>query len=150
MTWDPTTDAGTVAELLGELAHSSRLMPPQVETATMVGSLAAGLGALREVLDQLASWHERAAEGAVDAAGDGDVGYRSAFDVAMQLSQAAMELERATTAVAAAHQTADRISWPAADRVLDLAPADRSSRRLAPPSLFGAGETRRESAGISH
>ncbi|MTV26444.1 hypothetical protein FTX61_13620 [Nitriliruptoraceae bacterium ZYF776] len=146
----PTTDTGTVAELLRELVHSSRMMPPQFETATMVGSLAAGLGALREVLDQLASWHERAAEGAVDAAGDGDIGYRASFDVAMQLSRAAMEVERATTAVEAAHQTADRISWPDADRVPERAPTDRSSRRLAPPSLFGAGETRREPAGISH
>lgn len=150
MTLDPTTDAGAVAELLRELAHSTRMMAPQAETATMIGSLASGLGALREVVDQLASWHERAAEDAVDVAGDGDVGYRSAFDVAMQLSQAAMEVERAATAVDAAHQTANRITWPAADKAPDRAPAVRSSRQLASPSLFGAGETRREPTGISH
>ena len=153
-TLDPTIDSDRVGELLRELAHATQMMAPQAETATMIGSLASGLAALRQVLDQLASWHERAAEGAVDVAGDGDVGYRGSFDVAMQLSQAAVEVERATTAVDAAQQTADRIHWPAVDQAPGRAPtrasAVQSDRRLAPPSLFGVAETRHEPAVISH
>jgi hypothetical protein len=149
VTLDPTTDTATVRELLRELAHTTRTMTGPAETATMIGSLASGLDALRQVLDQLSGWHERAADGAVDAAGDGDVGYRSAFDVAMQLSQAAMEVERAATAVAAAHQTASGITWPAADQQTGHAPVRRSERRLAPPSLFGIDDTRQQLAGIS-
>jgi len=148
-TLDPTVDSERVGELLRELAHTTRTMAPQAETATMIGSLASGLGALRQVLDQLAGWHERAAEGAVEVAGDADGGYRSSFDVAMQLSQAAMELERATTAVASARQTADRIHWPDATQTPGRAPARASDRHLAPPSLFGAGEMPREPAGLS-
>lgn len=148
-TLDPTIDSDTVGELLRELAHTTRTMAPPAETATMIGSLASGLGALRQVLDQLAGWHERAAEGAVDMAGDGDVGYRGSFDVAMQLTQAAMEVERATAAVDAARQTASRITWPTAGQTPGRAPARASDRQLAPPSLFGVAETRREPAGIS-
>lgn len=149
-TLDPTTDVETVRELLGELAHTTRSMTVQAETATMIGSLASGLGALRQVLDQLASWHERTAEGAVDATGNGDAGYRSSFDVAMQLSQAAMELDRATAAVDTAQHTAERIHWPAADPPPAPSPSARSERQLAPPSLFGAADSRPEPAGISH
>lgn len=149
VTLDPTTDTETVRELLRELAHSTRTMAPVAETATMLGSLASGIDALREVLDQLSRWHERAADGAVDPSGDGDVGYRGAFDVAMQLSQAAMELERAARVVDTAHDTAGGITWPAADRQADRAPVRTSERRLAPPSLFGTGPTRQEPAAIS-
>lgn len=148
-TLDPTTDSENLGELLRGLAHTTRTMGPTAETATMLGSLASGLGALRQVLDQLASWHERAADGAIDAAGDGDVGYRHSFDVAMQLSQAAMEVERATTAVTSAQQTAGRITWPAGDQTPNRVPAGRSDRQLAPPSLFGTSGTRREPAGIA-
>ncbi|MTV25159.1 hypothetical protein FTX61_07000 [Nitriliruptoraceae bacterium ZYF776] len=148
-TLDPTTDTENLGELVRGLAHTTRTMGPTVETATMLGSLASGLGGLRQVLDQLAGWHERAADGAVGAAGDGDVGYRHSFDVAMQLSQAAMEVERATAAVNSAQQTAERISWPDADQTPNRVPAGRSDRKLAPPSLFGASETRREPAGIA-
>lgn len=149
VTLDPDTDSATVGELLRAIAHATRTMPPRAETATMIGSLASGLDALREALDQLAVWHERAADGAVDAAGDGDGGYRTAFDVALQLSQAAMEVEQAATAVEAAHHVAGRISWPAADQGSGRALAVRSDRRLAPPSLFGVAGTRHEPAGIS-
>jgi hypothetical protein len=150
VTLDPTTDTETARELLRELAHTTRSMTGPAETAAMIGSLASGLDALRQVLDQLSGWHERAADGAVDPAGDGDVGYRSAFDVAIHLSQAAMEIERAATAVDAAHQTASHISWPAAQQESSRVPAVRSERRLAPPSLFGIDDTRRqEPAGIS-
>ena len=149
VTLDPTTDTETVRELLHELAHTTRTMTRPAETATMIGSLASGLDALRQVLDQLSGWHEQAADDAVDAAGNGDVGYRSTFDVAMQLSQAAMEVERAATAVDAAHQTASRITWPGAGQHAGHAPARRSERRLAPPSLFGIDSTRHEPAGIS-
>ena len=149
-TLDPTIDSERVREQLRELAHATQMMGSQAETATMIGSLASGIGALRHVLDQLARWHERAAEDAVDVAGDGEVGYRGSFDVAMQLSQAAMELERAATAVDAARQTAEGITWPDADLTTTRAPAGRSDRQLAPPSLFGVGETRRAPAGMSH
>lgn len=149
VTLDPTTDAETARELLRELVHTTRTMTPPAETATMIGSLASGLDALRQILDQLGGWHERAAEGAVDAAGDGDVGYRTAFDVAMQLSQAAMGVEQAASAVDAAHHSASRISWPGAGGEAGRAPAVRSDRRLAPPSLFGVSDTRPEPAGIS-
>jgi hypothetical protein len=149
VTLDPTTDTATVRELLRELAHTTRSMTGPAETATMIGSLASGLVALRQVLDELSGWHERAADGAVDAAGDGDVGYRYAFDVALHLSQAAMEVERAVTAVAAAHQTASHISWSAAEQRSSRVPAVRPGRRLAPPSLFGIDDPRQEPAGIS-
>ena len=148
-TLDPAVDSEALGELLHGLAHSTRTMGPTVETATMLGSLASGLGALREVLDQLAGWHERAADGAIDAAGDGEVGYRHSFDVAMQLSQAAMEVERATTAVHGAQQSAERITWPDADQTPNRVRAGRSDRQPAPPSLFGASETRREPAGLA-
>jgi hypothetical protein len=149
VTLDPTTDVETVRELLAELAHTTRSMTGPAETATMIGSLASGLVALRQVLDELAGWHERAADGAVDVAGDGDVGYRRSFDVALQLSQAAMEIERAATAVDAAHQPASGIHWPATEQNTGRVPAVRSDRRLAPPSLFGIDGTRQEPAGIS-
>jgi hypothetical protein len=149
VTLDPTTDTETVRELLAELAHTTRSMTGPAETATMIGSLASGLDALRQVLDQLSAWHEQAADGAVDAAGDGDVGYRAAFDVALHLSQAAMEIERAATAVDAAHQPASGIHRPATEQNTGRVPAVRSDRRLAPPSLFGADGPRLEPAGIS-
>ena len=148
-TLDPTTDTETVVELLRELAHTTRTTTRPAETATMIGSLASGLDALRDVLDQLAAWHERTADGAVDAAGNGDVGYRRSFDVAMQLAQAAMEVERAATAVDTAHHAASGIHWPAADQGPGRVPVRPSGRQLAPPSLFGADGPRLEPAGIS-
>ncbi len=150
VTLDATTDVETVRVLLAELAHTTRSMTGPAETATMIGSLASSLVALRQVLDELSAWHERAADGAVDAAGDRDVGYRAAFDIALHLSQAAMEIERAARSVDAAHQPARHISWPAAERTPDRVPAVRSGRRLAPPSLFGTADPRQQPAGVSH
>ncbi len=149
VTLDPTADVETVRVLLAELAHTTRSMPSTAETATMIGSLASSLVALRQVLDQLSAWHEQAADGALDAAGDRDAGYRAAFDVALHLSQAAMEIERAATAVDAAHQPASHISWPAAEQGPGRVPVRRSDRRLAPPSLFGIDDPRTEPAGVS-
>lgn len=149
VTLDPTTDAETVGVMLRELAHNTRTMTPPPETATMIGSLASGLDALRGILDELSGRHERAADGAIDAAGDGDVGHRSSLDVAMHLAQAAMELERAATSAAAAHQTARGITWPAAERQPDRVTARPRERRLAPPSLFGADSARQQPAGLA-
>jgi hypothetical protein len=91
----------------------------------------------------------RARAGGTPPGGAGDGGYRTAFDVAMELSRAAMGVEQAATAVEAAHHAAGRISWPATDQNTGRALAVRSDRRLAPPSLFGVAGTRDEPVGIS-
>lgn len=147
-TLDAGTDSETVQLLLRELAATTRTMTPPAETATMVGALAGGLAALREILDQLAGLHERSADTAVDVTGDGDAGYRGAFDVALQLSQAAMEVERAAASVEAAHHTARGLAWPSVTRPAN-GMAGPPDRRLVPPSLFSDSRPHHDPAGIS-
>jgi hypothetical protein len=147
VTLDPGIDAATAREVLHGLAHTTRTLDEPGDMPGMIESLGGSLGSLRQVLDQLANWHERTADQTIDTTGDGDGGYRAAFDVAMQLWQAAIHVEQATDAVAAARDPAGRISWP------PIRPAThtggRAERSLAPPSLFGADTTRPDTAGIS-
>lgn len=148
VTLDPGTDAATACEVLRSLAHTTRTLGDPGDMPAMIESIGAGLDALRQVLDQLANWHERAADRMVDIAGDGDAGYRAAFDVAMQLWQAAIHVEQATTAVGEACTDADRIGWPTSQPAR-VAVTGHGDRQLAPPSLFGAGTPGSDPAGIS-
>lgn len=139
------THAERAHDALRGLAHASQSLSHAADSYSILGSLSAGLISLRQTADQLAGWHDDAANSAVDAAGDPGAGYRHAVMAAARLRQASVLLERVSAEVDAAWAENGRVAWqpelltepvqPSADQNQDL---DSRRHRLAPGSAFGA------------
>lgn len=151
---DAATDAEEAQEALRGLAHASRTIARAGDSYPVLGSLSAGLASLRQVLDQLAGWHDDAASLAADDAGDPQVGYRHAIMAAARLRQAAALVERAGAEVDAAWNDNGRIAWQPEPPTKPNQPdtghdlTDRR-RRLAPGSAFGAKPPGTDRDGLS-
>lgn len=109
-----------------------------------LGSVSAGLVSLRQALDQLALWHDQAADSAATSDGNARSGYRHSIMAAARLRHATALVERASVEVDAAWAENGHIVWrPSSDphaTKLHPEPAARtdSARRLPPTSAFGA------------
>jgi hypothetical protein len=95
------------------LAHSTRAVPVPADSYLLVGELSATAEHLVQVCQQLAVWHEKAAEGVHfederDRGLDGTPGTEVA---AAGLREAAAALDVAATALRAAHSGNGVVSW---------------------------------------
>lgn len=132
---DPRADADEAREALRGLAHATRIIDEAGDTYAVLGALSAGLASLGQSLDQLAEWHHRNADRAVTDTGSRDAGRRYAVEAADDLHDAATLLERVRAVVDEAWNVNGRIAWHPAPQPTTPRPV----RRLAEPSLFGAG-----------
>lgn len=112
---NPNTDAAEASEALRGLAHASRVFEDPADTYAVLGDLLAGVGSLRQVLDQLATAHMTNGVRAHDDAGDQTAGATDALAATAELQQAAALLDGVHGRVDAAMAASGRIAWhPAA------------------------------------
>lgn len=137
-------DAATAAEnALTALVDANSASTKIEDSYAVLGSLSAGLVSLRRVVDQLATWHDDAADRASGTSGDAPAGYRHAIMAAARLRQAATLLERTTAHVDAAWTDNGQIIWQPASQpraTQHLEPRGRPQRQLPPGSAFGGNE----------
>ena len=133
---DPRADADTAREALRGLAHATRAIDEAGATYAVLGALSAGLASLGQSLDQLADWHYLNADRAVTDTGSREAGRRHAVAAADDLHEAATLLEQVRAGVDEAWNANGRIAWHPAP---EPTTTQRPVRRLAEPSLFGAG-----------
>lgn len=121
-----------------------------------LGSVSAGLTSLRQALDQLALWHDQAADRAGADDGEPRSGYRHAIIAAARLRHATALIERATVEVDAAWAENGHIAWqPSSDpQAVGLHPEPgaptESARRLPPTSAFGSSAAHEAAGGRGH
>lgn len=87
--------ASELESLTRTLAHSTRTIPVPEDSYALLGDLQAVTDHMRQVCDQLAAWHDRAASPAAAA----------------DLRDAAVALDEASHAIAHAHAINGQIRW---------------------------------------
>lgn len=135
-------DAATAAEAalisLARATASTEL----ADSYAVLGSVSASLVSLRQILDQLATWHDIHADRAAGTGTDPRAGYRHAVMAAARLRQATNLAERTGAHVDAAWADNGHIVWqPGPDaeapgRGVD-ADGRAEPRRLPPATAFG-------------
>ncbi|WP_053208211.1 hypothetical protein [Jiangella muralis] len=121
-----------------------------------LGSVSAGLVSLRQALDQLALWHDRAAGRAADDDSEPRSGYRHAIMAAARLRHATALVQRASVEIDAAWAENGHIVWqpaphpPAATIHRKPDEPTELARRLPPTSAFGASAGHEEAGGRGH
>ena len=108
---NPTTDAAEASEALRGLAHASRSFEDPADTYAVLGDLLAGVRALQQVLDQLATAHSTNQVRAYDDAGNQGAGASHALAAGAELRQAAALLDAVHDRVDAAIGASGRIAW---------------------------------------
>lgn len=140
--------AATAREALRGLAHATQAIPDPADSYTLLGSVHAGLASLRQVVDQLADWHERHTPTAATP-DPREVGRQVAAEIAAaQLREAAAFLGRAGGLVAAAWSHNGRVIWEPEPPAPP--PPEGRSRRLATPPSFDALPRSGDSCGLTY
>lgn len=110
---DRQVEIASEAEALTRtLAHSTHEVPVPADSYAMLGDLTLTAGHLRQVCQQLSTWHQRVTDGAEyegeDTTGDGGT---ATVTAAHHLGQAAQALSAATDSLSAAHVANGRVRW---------------------------------------
>ena len=116
---NPLADAVEASEALRALAHASRSVDDPAVLYPVIGDLLVGVGALGQILRQLADAHTIHQTRALDDAGNPASGQAWALGAADELRQAAALLERVEERVDSASRRASRVAWqpePTLDR----------------------------------
>lgn len=141
---NPAADASEAAEALRGLAYATRTFSDPSDSYRVLGSLSTALASLRQSLDQLADWHDHNADHAALDDGDRRQGRYEAAMAAVELRDAADQIQQAHRSLNTAFSHNGRIAWqPGPDLARRSLDRD-SSRRLAPPSAFGTDTASRE------
>lgn len=108
---NPHADAVEAAEALRALAHASRGVEDPAVLYPVIGELLTGVGALGQVLGQLADAHTIHLARALDDAGNPASGQAWALGAADELRHAAALLERIETRLDSASRRASHVAW---------------------------------------
>jgi hypothetical protein len=131
---NPAVDATDAARALRALAHETRTIESPTQVYQTIGALSEALYALGQSLDQIADWHERNLEHAMNDDGDRQAGRHDATAAALLLRDAANQARAVNRPLREAFAHNGRIVWNY-DRI-EAAEQDRA-RPLPPASAFG-------------
>ncbi|TWE13082.1 hypothetical protein [Rudaeicoccus suwonensis] len=131
---NPAVEATEAARALRLLARETRTIESPTHVYQTLGALSEALYALGESLDQLADWHERNVEHAMNDDGDRTAGRQDATAAALLLRDAATLARRVKGPLREAFAHNGRIAW-SPDHI-EAAERNRA-RPLPPASMFG-------------
>lgn len=103
-------DAVAIESKTRGLAHSTRDVPKPSDSYQMLGELSGAVDNLAQVLDQLATWHNRVEDGVHYDGEAGDL-YGNAEAAGSQLKAAALALKDARANIDQAHQFNSVVRW---------------------------------------
>ena len=109
--YDPEKDAAEAAEAIRGLAHATQHVEDPNMLYPVIGEMLATTRRLGQVLDQLATAHQRHADRAATDDGDRAAGAGFASEAATALKEASAHVDQADTILDRALNRAGRIAW---------------------------------------
>lgn len=137
---DPVAAASDLSTALRGLAYETRTFPAPAATYVVIGELMATIGALRQVLQQVAEVRALHVDTARNDDGDLGAGRVAAVEAESALRQSAATTETVERLLDTASASSGRIVWPAAGTTPPSPPASargQSVRSSAGSLRFG-------------